>query len=78
MIVASIRVYGHRCHMLRRNSKDTVRTQKEVCGRAYFGAACIIGEKTPGLSRTLHSDFQDFPGPENFTNTIPGAVGMIS
>jgi len=50
----------------------------EVYGRAYFGAACIIGEKTPGLSRTLHSDFQDFPGPENFTNTIPGAVGMIS
>jgi len=51
----------------------------EVGGRAYFGvcvriivsAIHIIAEQIPGLSRTKLI-FQDFPGPGNFTNTIPG------
>jgi len=30
--------------------------------------------KIPGLSRTLHLDFLDFPGPGNFSNTIPGLI----
>ena len=28
----------------------------------------------PGLSRTLYLDLQDFPGPGNFINTIPGLL----
>jgi len=33
----------------------------EACRRAYFGICiCIIPEQIPGISRTLHLDFQDF------------------
>jgi len=32
----------------------------------------IIAQQIAGLSRTLHLDFQDFPRPGNFINTIPG------
>jgi len=35
-------------------------------------AACVIASASD--SRTLHLDFQDFPGPGNFTNTIPGLI----
>jgi len=30
----------------------------------------IIAYKIPGLSRTLHSNFQDFPGPNPFSRTF--------
>ena len=32
----------------------------------------IITQQIPTLPRTLLLDFHDFPGPGNFTNTIPG------
>ena len=55
----------------------------EVCGRVYFGVCrphhCLANSRTyqdlalrfPGLSRTKLI-FQDFPGPENFTEELPG------
>ena len=39
---------------------------------ASVSAIRITAKQTPGLSRTSHLDFLDFPGPGNFTNAIPG------
>jgi len=46
--------------------------QEEVQKFFLAPAACVIASASD--SRTLHLDFQDFPGPGNFTNTIPGLI----
>ena len=81
--------------MLWRNSIKTVQTQNRG---AYFGACIhitvfavrIIAEQIPGLSRTLHLDFPDFPEQNSFSRTFqvleilqiqfqdfPGSVGTL-
>jgi len=42
-----------------------------VCIRITVSAVCITALQIPGLSRTKLIS-PDFPGPGNFTNTIPG------
>jgi len=56
----------------------------EMCGWEYFRIRIYIiaSQQIPGLSRTFHLNFQDFPGPKsfsrpgNFTLKIPGLSRM--
>ena len=71
MIAASIQEYH--CHMLQTRSKETVQTlfmdvlyERGVRTRIFWHL-----HHCPANSRTKLI-FQDFPGPGNFTNTVPG------
>jgi len=79
MIAASILEYMFitvtRC---KEKAKKLFEHRIEVCGRAYFGIYfCIIAsairitaEQIPGLSTTLHLDFQDFTEPNSISRTF--------
>ena len=43
----------------------------EECGREHFGVCVrIIAEQITGFSRTIHLDYQDFPGLNSFSGTF--------
>jgi len=78
MIAASILEYmliNHHCHMLSRNSKETVWTQNRgVCMRIFWCQHPRHCVRHPyhclPNSRTLHLDFLDFPRPNSFSRTF--------